>query len=112
MRLGLMAEMSEAVRRPLFAGAFPVYCYMYLIRQFMRMNGVKAEQVQEFILHRTHQRGRRRRAQGRHPGQERRPQAESGAVSSEVRRGSEACRDRTAEGLGRNRQRLVQGEGH
>jgi len=50
MRLGLMAEMSEAVRRQLFAGAFPVYCYMYLMRQFMRMNGVKAEQVQEFIL--------------------------------------------------------------
>jgi len=50
MRLGLMAEMSQAVRQQLFAGAFPVYCYMYLMRQFMRMNGVKAEQVQQFIL--------------------------------------------------------------
>ena len=29
MRLGLMAEMSDAVRRQLFAGAFPVYSYMY-----------------------------------------------------------------------------------
>jgi ParB-like chromosome segregation protein Spo0J len=28
MRLGLMAEMSQAVRQQLFAGAFPVYCYM------------------------------------------------------------------------------------
>jgi hypothetical protein len=42
MRLGLMAEMSAPVRRQLFAGAFPVYSYMYLLRQFMRMNGVKA----------------------------------------------------------------------
>jgi len=50
MRLGLLSEMSEPVRQQLFAGAFPVYCYMYLMRQFMRMNGVKAEQVREFIL--------------------------------------------------------------
>ena len=50
MRLGLLAEMSEAVRQQLFAGAFPVYCYMYLMRQFMRMNGVKAEQIDAFVL--------------------------------------------------------------
>ena len=48
MRLGLLAEMSSAVRQQLFAGAFPVYSYMYLMRQFMRMNGVQAEQVQDF----------------------------------------------------------------
>jgi hypothetical protein len=50
MRLGLMAEMSAKVREQLFAGAFPVYSYMYLMRQFMRMNGVQAEQIQEFVL--------------------------------------------------------------
>jgi hypothetical protein len=50
MRLGLLAQMSEPVRRQLFAGAFPVYCFMYCLRQFMRLNGVSAEQVQEFIL--------------------------------------------------------------
>jgi hypothetical protein len=50
MRLGLLSQMSQPVRQQLFAGAFPVYCYMYLMRQFMRMNGVKVEQVQEFIL--------------------------------------------------------------
>jgi KorB domain len=50
MRLGLLSEMSQPVRAQLFAGAFPVYCYMYLMRQFMRMNGVKAQEVQEFIL--------------------------------------------------------------
>ena len=50
MRLGLLAEMSEPVRQKLFAGAFPVYSYMYLIRQFMRMNGVKAEQIEAFVL--------------------------------------------------------------
>jgi hypothetical protein len=50
MRLGLLAQMSEPVRRQLFAGAFPVYSYMYLMRQFMRMNGVQAQEVQEFIL--------------------------------------------------------------
>jgi hypothetical protein len=50
MRLGLMAEMSVPVRRQLFAGAFPVYSYMYALRQFMRMNGVKPAQIEEFVL--------------------------------------------------------------
>lgn len=50
MRLGLLAEMSAKVRQQLFSGAFPVYPYMYLLRQFMRMNGVKAEQIEEFVL--------------------------------------------------------------
>jgi hypothetical protein len=50
MRLGLLAEMSQPVRQKLFAGAFPVYSYMYLMRQFMRMNGVKPEQIQAFVL--------------------------------------------------------------
>jgi hypothetical protein len=49
MRLGLIAGMSAPVRCQLFAGAFPVYSYMYL-RQFMRMNSVKAEQIEEFVV--------------------------------------------------------------
>jgi hypothetical protein len=50
MRLGLLAEMSAKVRQQLFAGAFPVYSYMYLLRQFMRMNGVKIQPIEEFVL--------------------------------------------------------------
>jgi hypothetical protein len=50
MRLGLLAEMSAPVRQKLFAGAFPVYSYMYLIRQFMRMNGIQPEQIEAFVL--------------------------------------------------------------
>ena len=50
MRLGLIAGLSAPVRRQLFAGAFPVYSYMYLLRQFMRMNGVTQGQVEEFVL--------------------------------------------------------------
>lgn len=49
MRLGLLAEISEAVRRQLFAGAFPVYAYMYSVRPFMRMNGVGADRIEEFV---------------------------------------------------------------
>ncbi len=45
MRLGLWVEMSPKVRELLFRGAFPVYSYMYLMRQFMRMNGVKAQEI-------------------------------------------------------------------
>lgn len=49
MRLGLMAEMTEPVRRELFTGAFPVYSYMYSLRPFRRRNDVKAEQIEEFV---------------------------------------------------------------
>jgi len=49
MRLGLIAEMSAAIRTQLFSGAFPVYSYMYTLRQFMRMNGVTAEQIEQFV---------------------------------------------------------------
>lgn len=48
MRLGLLAEMSAAVRQKLFAGVFPVYSYMYTLRPFMRMNG-GAQQVDRFV---------------------------------------------------------------
>jgi len=41
--------MSEPVRRQLFNGAFPVYSYLYSLRPFRRMNGVKSEQIEEFV---------------------------------------------------------------
>ena len=50
MRLGLIAEMGPRVREKLLGGQFPVYPYMYTVRQFMRMNGVKPEQIEQFVL--------------------------------------------------------------
>jgi len=50
MRLGLIGEMSVKVRETLFAGAFPVYPYMYTLRQFMRMNWVKKSDVEAFVV--------------------------------------------------------------
>jgi len=50
MRLGLMAEMSGAVREKLFSGGFPVYPYMYTLRQFMRMNGVRKQDIEDFVV--------------------------------------------------------------
>jgi len=50
MRLGLMSEMSEVVRKKLLTGAFPVYPYMYTLRQFMRMNGVKKGEIEQFVV--------------------------------------------------------------
>jgi hypothetical protein len=49
VRLGLIARMSEPVRRQLFAGAFPVYSFMYVLRPFMRLNGEGDQQVEEFV---------------------------------------------------------------
>ncbi len=50
MRLGLIEEMTEGVREKIFSGAFPVYPYMYTLRQFMRMNSVSKKQIEEFVV--------------------------------------------------------------
>ena len=50
VRLGLLAQMSDKVRAALFAGTFPVYCYMYSLRQLMRLTGASPRQVEEFVL--------------------------------------------------------------
>jgi predicted transcriptional regulator len=50
VRLGLIGEMTEAVRQKIFSGGFPVYPYMYTLRQFMRMNGVTKAQIEEFVV--------------------------------------------------------------
>jgi predicted transcriptional regulator len=50
MRLGLMAEMSALVREKLFCSEFPVYPYMYTLRQFMRMNGVSKQDIEDFVV--------------------------------------------------------------
>jgi hypothetical protein len=49
LRLGLLAEMSPAIRSKLFAGVFPVYAYMYNVRPFMRINGAGVGDVEPFV---------------------------------------------------------------
>jgi ParB/RepB/Spo0J family partition protein len=49
MRLGLLGELSEAVREKLFSGGFPVYSYMYTLRQLMRSGGVGKGEVEKFV---------------------------------------------------------------
>jgi hypothetical protein len=49
MRAGLIGEMSSEVREKIFAGAFPVYSYMYTVRPFMRMNGVAKSEAGAFV---------------------------------------------------------------
>jgi hypothetical protein len=50
MRLGLIGEMGPRVREKIFGGEFPVYAYMYTVRQFMRMNGIPKQEVEEFVV--------------------------------------------------------------
>jgi hypothetical protein len=50
VRLGLIAAMSPRVREKIFRGDFPIYPYMYTLRQFMRMNGVGKQQIEEFVV--------------------------------------------------------------
>lgn len=50
MRLGLIGQMSPTVREKIFSGAFPIYPYMYTLRQFMRMNGVRQQDIEAFVV--------------------------------------------------------------
>lgn len=49
MRLGLIGDMSRTVREKVFAGAFPVYSYMYALRPYLRTRGVGNEAVDAFV---------------------------------------------------------------
>jgi hypothetical protein len=49
MRAGLIEQMSPLVVRKIFDGKFPVYAYMYTLRRFIRMNGVKKQEIDEFV---------------------------------------------------------------
>jgi hypothetical protein len=49
VRRTLLHEMSQPIQEILFQGAFPVYCYLYTLRTFRRLNGVSQEQIERFI---------------------------------------------------------------
>jgi len=49
MRCGLWEQMSPKIQEFLFAGAFPVYSYMYTLLPFRRMNEITAEQIERFV---------------------------------------------------------------
>jgi len=49
VRLGLLRELSPVVRDALFAGAFPVYSYLYTLRSFRRLKGVTSADLDQFV---------------------------------------------------------------
>jgi hypothetical protein len=49
LRRSLLEDMSPAVQQVLFRGTFPVYCYLYTLRPFRRINGVKPDQIDRFV---------------------------------------------------------------
>jgi predicted transcriptional regulator len=49
VRLGLLRELSPVVRDALFAGAFPVYAYLYTLRPFRRLKTVTAADLDQFV---------------------------------------------------------------
>ncbi len=49
MRIGILSQISDCTKEKIFAGEFPLYAYMYILRQFIRMNSVKRETIDEFV---------------------------------------------------------------
>lgn len=49
VRTGIIDQMSEFVREKIFNGTFPVYSYMYTLRQFIRLNSVSKPEIDEFV---------------------------------------------------------------
>ena len=49
LRLELLAGLSATVSQALFAGAFPVYSYLYSLRPFRRLKSVSSTEVDQFV---------------------------------------------------------------
>jgi hypothetical protein len=49
VRAGIISHMSLSVMNKIFNGQFPVYSFMYTLRQFMRINNVTKSDIDEFV---------------------------------------------------------------
>jgi len=49
VRLGIIDEMSQVVRKEVFSGRFPVRSYMYTLRQFTRVNSIPGKEIDRFV---------------------------------------------------------------
>mgnify|MGYP003590601305 CR=1 FL=1 len=49
VRSGITGEMSPFIMEKIFRGQFPAYAYMYILRPFMRINRVKADEMDELV---------------------------------------------------------------
>lgn len=49
LRIGLIGSMSETVKEAIFSGCFPVRSYMYTMRTFTRVKGIKKADIDAFV---------------------------------------------------------------
>jgi predicted transcriptional regulator len=49
VRLGILSEMSDLVKREIFSGRFSAYSYTYTLRSFRRLNSIKKSEIDEFV---------------------------------------------------------------
>jgi hypothetical protein len=49
MRAGVIEQMSDFVREQIFNGSFPAYSFLYTLRSFIRMNGIKNGDINGFV---------------------------------------------------------------
>ena len=49
VRCGIIKEMGDFVMTKIFNDEFPVYSYMYTLRPFRRLNGIKPKEIDEFV---------------------------------------------------------------
>ena len=49
VRAGIITQMSQSVMNKIFNGQFPAYSFMYTLRQFMRINGIKKDEIDQFV---------------------------------------------------------------
>lgn len=50
MRFEIFKQISPCIMEKILNGEFPAYSYMYTLRPFMRMNGIKKEDIDQFVL--------------------------------------------------------------
>ena len=49
VRLGILGQMSESVRKAIFTGKFPARSYLYTLQSFTRVNKISQNEITEFV---------------------------------------------------------------
>jgi hypothetical protein len=49
VRTGILDEMSDCIKQEVFSGRFPLWSYMYTLRQFTRVNKIPKQTIDQFV---------------------------------------------------------------
>jgi len=49
MRIGVLKDIPNSIKKEIFSGRFPAYSYLYTLRQFIRMKQASKSEIEKFV---------------------------------------------------------------